>query len=56
MTSHLYRKLPEARCGCILCDSCAQVSGGFLALLDSETEVTQIRRHLLDHIASNICE
>ena len=36
--------------------SSSQVSGGFLARTTSAEEVTHIRRHLLDHIAANICE
>ena len=36
--------------------SSSQVSGGFLARTTSVEEVTHIRRHLLDHIAANICE
>ena len=36
--------------------SLSQVSGGFLARTTSVEEVTHIRRHLLDHIAANICE
>ena len=34
----------------------SQVSGGFLARTTTLEEVTHIRRHLLDHIAANICE
>ena len=35
--------------------STVQVSGGGLAVLDTEEERTWLRRHLVKHVASNIC-
>ena len=33
-----------------------QVSGGHLAVLDSEEEALWLREHLVKHVASNICK
>ena len=33
-----------------------QVSGGHLAVLDSEEEAQWLREHLVKHVASNICK
>ena len=35
--------------------STVQVSGGGLAVLDTEEERAWLRRHLVKHVASNIC-
>ena len=35
--------------------STEQVSGGGLAVLDTEEERAWLRRHLVKHVASNIC-
>ena len=33
----------------------SQVSGGFPARLTDEEELEHVRKHLLEHIAANIC-
>ena len=51
-SSAMYGMIPSE----IVFTHLSQVSGGHLAVLDTAEESDWLRRHLVKHVASNICE